>query len=764
MNAVPENPLIPMGALTGRPDRKRIHAFLKAFREAGFSQYLIYPRSGCELEYLSDEWFRTCGDILEECRELGFSSVWLYDEFNWPSGQCGGRIMKENPEHALKFLRVSEKEGVYSFRVLSNPKAPNVLDPEAVKKFIAYTHEKYAEHFGKDFGSLIKGFFTDEPSFCYIGGPRAEDTRLDISYYPGLEEDYEKLTGSSLRKDLIFCLRNHCAPYWEPFTGKLLGKRFLESFILPVRKWCDRHNLLMTGHLMHENGLDSSLRASGTPMAVTESFSLPGLDEIRTLAAVEKIEWNTLGTAEHAVRRNGKGGLAELFALGPCDMTPARILRQIRFVSLFGIDHYVLAISPFDMRGNTVKTEYFNPFSPAQPWFGAFEKMGEEARLSAAVARRDFAPEIQIRRPGGGMQLNELLIRLVQSQRQWRLIGEDEEGTSPVVLRLEPEGLTAEKMPDGFGRHWGSFAAFLSALDELLPLKTAVLEGDGSPARELFVRTFADGSVEIVNFSKSREARRLILRRAGREVPFELAPDGIRSFCNWKVLTDRPNLKRLVFEKGVCCFRAESPLDGLVLLLRQRETPVALELDGRPVEAGTPAGALPEGFRDLYLGTAPFRLEAGEHTLAMKGEFPEYPFLPGAFLAGDFADFGGTLAEYAEDGAGLENYAGKIIQTGRAEIPCGAAALRFETDGLYTELFLDGEKMPERLQAPYVWRIPERLAGKTVSVRIERYTSCGPVFGEVRLKSVPPGGGLQAADCLPSGRVRHPAVELEFLP
>ena len=147
----------------------------------------------------------------------------------------------------------------------------------------------------------------------------------------------------------------------------------------------------------------------------------------------------------------------------------------------------------------------------------------------------------------------------------------------------------------------------------------------------------------------------------------------------------------------------------------------------------------------------------------MKSDLPEYPFLPSAFLAGNFADFGDTLTEYAEDGAGLENYQGKIIQTGWAEIPGGASKLRFETDGLYTELYLDGEKMPERLYAPFVWRIPERFAGKTVQVRIERYSSCGPMFGEITFPVVRPGGWT-AADRRPTGKVRHPAVELEFLP
>ena len=164
-----ENPLIPMGAVTGRPGREKIHAFLRTFREAGFTQFMIYPRSGCELEYMSAEWFDTCSIILDECREQGFSSVWLYDEFNWPSGQCGGRLMLENPEYSLKYLRVSEKDGHYSFDIFSNPKAPDVLNPEAMRKFIACTHEKYAEKTSapssKDFSptSLLSHISAESP-------------------------------------------------------------------------------------------------------------------------------------------------------------------------------------------------------------------------------------------------------------------------------------------------------------------------------------------------------------------------------------------------------------------------------------------------------------------------------------------------------------------------------------------------------------------------------------------------------------------------
>ena len=41
-----ENPIVPMGAIVGKPDAKTIRSALKGLKEAGITQYMIYPRSG----------------------------------------------------------------------------------------------------------------------------------------------------------------------------------------------------------------------------------------------------------------------------------------------------------------------------------------------------------------------------------------------------------------------------------------------------------------------------------------------------------------------------------------------------------------------------------------------------------------------------------------------------------------------------------------------------------------------------------------------
>ena len=141
----------------------------------------------------------------------------------------------------------------------------------------------------------------------------------------------------------------------------------------------------------------------------------------------------------------------------------------------------------------------------------------------------------------------------------------------------------------------------------------------------------------------------------------------------------------------------------------------------------------------------------------------EYPFLPRAFLAGDFADTEKGLAPYAGNGEGLQEFIGKITQKEVVEIPAWAVALSIEADDLYTELFLDGEKMPVRFNAPYLWRIPERFAGKKVEIKIERYTSCGPMFGEKRFNNMTQEDEPTLLEISrPSGKVKHPVIDLSF--
>src|SRR2546426_11642595 len=106
-----------------RPDE--MERQLRAMKEAGINSVVFHPRSGMggqfghgELEYyLSETYFDRFKFGLETCRRLGLKVI-LYDEYNWPSGYAGGRVLRgglvgtrqvpPNPEYIAKHLAMVE--------------------------------------------------------------------------------------------------------------------------------------------------------------------------------------------------------------------------------------------------------------------------------------------------------------------------------------------------------------------------------------------------------------------------------------------------------------------------------------------------------------------------------------------------------------------------------------------------------------------------------------------------------------------------------
>ena len=73
-----KSPLITMSALVGKPSGEDIFNYLNDLKKNGIDEVMIYPRSGCLIEYLSEEWFCAIGDFIKSAESLDMSI--------WPSG------------------------------------------------------------------------------------------------------------------------------------------------------------------------------------------------------------------------------------------------------------------------------------------------------------------------------------------------------------------------------------------------------------------------------------------------------------------------------------------------------------------------------------------------------------------------------------------------------------------------------------------------------------------------------------------------------
>ena len=93
--------LIVFIAMTGNPSKEKLIDMMAGYKKVGINDVMVYPRTGLEVEYMSDAW----REILQNCIDYAKENdmrVWLYDELNWPSGTCNHKVFYKNDAHYSK--------------------------------------------------------------------------------------------------------------------------------------------------------------------------------------------------------------------------------------------------------------------------------------------------------------------------------------------------------------------------------------------------------------------------------------------------------------------------------------------------------------------------------------------------------------------------------------------------------------------------------------------------------------------------------------
>ena len=754
------NPIILMTVPTGSPTRAEVTDLLCRYNEVGIKQAMIYPRSGVEIEYMSPRWIRLCRDFVEVADSLGMK-IWLYDEFNWPSGNCRGEVTADGHDNLYpKTLLFSKSpDGTYTTVVVPNRTGADILDPEAVARFVALTHERYYSELGRYFGDVIPAIFTDEPSFSYSltsakgiqmsNFSSFDSSNFGLAWYEGLESDYENRYGRDLHADVVAFLQGgDGSALWSGYYT-LVGERMREVYIRTISDWCEAHGVHLTGHLMYEK-LYKSVRCNGNILRALSLFGLPGFDEANSDIDIDAREMEVSGLAlVQYASRGREGALCELYSVGPADLSLS-IQRQLMWMcSCFGVNNYLMAVAAMDARGNREKGDWYYSSGPTQPWFDYYRELGAEAVKAAEFARKPYEPEVLVRVPSiwfasldktpafekRGLVYLRFLEDLLKYQLQFALLDEDEDPQGIPVMGYGPEGLYLEGEdgrfddPDAFVRH----------VTEVVQRRAVACNEDGSEARNVLLRRYADGSLVIVDLTDNDAADRILTVRtpegagsvrllghdawAGRledmdaPAPMALIPF---DFSSCRVSTGSAPALRCIFTQKDRRFSFVLPRKekGVRLLLRDVPEPVSAYLDGKPVEAAESTDALPYGFAKLYRSTAPMKLKAGEHTVSFGDGETDWRYLPAAFLSG------------VKD---RSNYAGTYDVSVKVDIPAAAVALRLDTNLACTEVLLDGVSIGRRAWGPFEWDIPGHFAGSRHTLTVRISTSIMPLFGNISL-------------------------------
>ncbi|MCC3355891.1 glycosyl hydrolase [Bacillus sp. REN16] len=201
------------------------------------------------------------------------------------------------------------------------PASADLLNPEAVKKFIEITHETYYNALKEYFGSTVIAMFTDEPDILGRGAARNLKpwTRGFLSYYKEKGSKEEELAA------LWFDVGDDTESLRKKYR-KTVNRRLTDAYYKPISDWCAAHNIALTGH-----------PAASDDIGLLEHFQIPGQDVVWRWVAPE----------------DGKGLEGQHSTTGKCSADAARHRGRRRNLNEFlGVcsKESPWALSPGDMK------------------------------------------------------------------------------------------------------------------------------------------------------------------------------------------------------------------------------------------------------------------------------------------------------------------------------------------------------------------------------------------------------------------------------
>ncbi len=291
---------------------------------SGYAGFGILPGENMQPAFMTRKFLDEYAHAVQEAARLGLK-LCLYDEYWFPSGSAGGEVAKHFPEALSKRLDMvaSDVDGPTRFEQVlpagdlmaavamhkqtlerinitsaarkgglawSVPPGSwkvmmftcitdgarglvDYLDPEAVKRFIGLTYEKYYARFPEHFGRTIDSAFFDEPTMHWVQGGRVWTPSFNrkfrdrcgydpVPYYPALWLDIGPETAAA--RNALFGFRSEL---------------YADGFTRTVNEWCHIHKIHLTGHQDQEEVVNP-VGLCGDLMKCFRDQDIPGVDEI----------------------------------------------------------------------------------------------------------------------------------------------------------------------------------------------------------------------------------------------------------------------------------------------------------------------------------------------------------------------------------------------------------------------------------------------------------------------------------------------------
>jgi len=296
------------------------------------------------------------------------------------------RIKKDEAAQGTKWYAYVETPSENPW--YNNQTYVNTLDPAAIRRFIEVTYERYLETVGDDFGGIVPAIFTDEPQFTRKSTLNYAAEKKDVIL--PWSDDVPETFMAAYNEDLLEKLPEL---FWELPNGAIstvryhyhdhICERFAQAFADQCGAWCEKHGLMLTGHMMEEPTLLSQTAALGEAMRSYRGFQLPGIDML-----CNRTEFTTAKQAQSASHQYGREGvLSELYGVTGWDFDFRGHKYQGDWQAALGVTVRVHHLTWVSMKGEA-KRDYPASMNYQSPWWKDYAVVEDHfARVNTAMTR-----------------------------------------------------------------------------------------------------------------------------------------------------------------------------------------------------------------------------------------------------------------------------------------------------------------------------------------------------------------------------------------
>ena len=372
---------------------------------AGLGGYVAHARGGLEVKYMGPEWQSSVKTAIKTGEKHGMITI-MDDEDGWPSGFGSGEVNGRGDFYHQKLMYCEELQGdtieitsrtlgVYrkiadGFEQvnINNPLPTETLihiyyktdkyyvdlaDPTVTQAFIDSSYEKYKKLCGDEFGKGMWGIFSDEPQL----------TREHMLWSYSLPLVFLNNCGYNLIDKLP------CLYYDTPEADKVrhdyyknCAYMFVNNYARPIQQWCEKNNLVFTGHTCLEDDFYGQITCSGNTMPFYEYFTVPGIDWLGR-SSVANVTIKQLTSV--AAQLNKPRVLSEMYGCAGWNIS----FEEMRWIgtqhSMYGVDLMLQHLGLYSLKGQR-KREYPAALFYQQPWWDKFSVFNEYfARLNKLI-------------------------------------------------------------------------------------------------------------------------------------------------------------------------------------------------------------------------------------------------------------------------------------------------------------------------------------------------------------------------------------------